>query len=390
MSNLADKVTSASTEDKALFKNVNLLGRDYGEDSDAVTRAVLNLKAKILAKKATAQAAIAEIEKSVADSCAAADAAAGTVVLWENKQSTAMRSEGAAQEDLATTAGMVRVSNQEVVAIRTAITNIKTKIQELADIPATSALQKLPASMLQMHMSQFENIVDDIKALLTTIDARLDAEKVTEMDEKEAKRVAWNAAVEAFALLEGEAAVQSSTLSTLAGRVAEAAGTKDEAKRVLDDEILSQEREKATFNMLRNLLTELEQQGSAANALATHSSSALLALAVGAERSHADVVERVQTLLTSLEAEMVTKRSQLQTAYDNYLAQHTNLSAQHGTQSTESSAAAAAKEEARLAKQAAWLEYQTARDTHNANNAIRLQERNLIFRLTEMLDALAA
>ena len=98
MSNLADKVTSASTEDKALFKNVNLLGRDYGEDSDAVTRAVLNLKAKILAKKAAAQAAIAEIEKSVADSCAAADVAAGAVVLWENKQSTAMRSEGAAQE----------------------------------------------------------------------------------------------------------------------------------------------------------------------------------------------------------------------------------------------------------------------------------------------------
>lgn len=390
MSNLADKVTSASTEDKALFKNVNLLGRDYGEDSDAVTRAVLNLKTKVLAKKAAAQAAIAAIDKSVADSCASADAAAGTVVLWENKQSTSMRIEGAAQEDLTTTAGMVHLSSQEVITIRTAITSIKTKIQELANILATSALQKLPASMLQMHMSQFKNIVDNIKMLLFTIDSRLDAATYSEIEDKKAKRVAWDAAKEAHHLLEGEAAVQSSSLTTLAGRVAQATGTKDEAKRMLDDEILSQERETATFNMLRNLLTELEQQGSETSSLATHSSSAMLALAVGAERSHADVVERVQTLLTSLEAEMVAKRSQLQTAYDTYRAQHTTLSSQQQTQETLSSAADATKEEARLAKEAALAEYQTAVDTLEANNAIRLQEHTLIVKLTEMFDALAA
>eukprot|EP00802_Teleaulax_amphioxeia_P002071 Tamp_02073.p1 GENE.Tamp_02073~~Tamp_02073.p1 ORF type:complete len:594 (-),score=151.12 Tamp_02073:2584-4365(-) len=385
---LASKIKSVPADDKATL--VNLLGTDYGQDTRSVEVAIANLKTKILAKKKAAEDAIAAIKTSQQEACDAADAAASEVVVYELRQAAALTLEQATGDDLMTTTSMVAASRQETTALRTTIAEIKAKLQDLANVPSTSALQKLPSSMLQMHMAQFSDAVEAIKTMLRAIDTRIETERATEIGAKTAKHGAWNAAKEAYESFVEDAAVQSSTLSTLSTRLAELTGTKDQAKSALDDEKLSQVREKAMFEELRVLLGGLASQGSEANALATSQTKEMIALAVGAERSHADLIQRFETLLHTLETEMLEKKTAMQMAYDAHAANHATLTASHADQQTKSNDADAAKQEAKTSMETALLEYDTAAETLDANNELRASEQDLVRTLLAMVDQLKA
>jgi len=385
---LASKIKSVPADDKATL--VNLLGTDYGQDTRSVEVAIANLKTKILAKQKAAEDAIAAIETSQQEACDAADAAASEVVVYELRQAAALTLEQATGDDLMTTTSMVAASRQETTALRTTIAEIKAKLQDLANVPSTSALQKLPSSMLQMHMAQFSDAVEAIKTMLRAIDTRIETERATEIGAKTAKHGAWNAAKEAYESFVEDAAVQSSTLSTLSTRLAELTGTKDQAKSALDDEKLSQVREKAMFEELRVLLGGLASQGSEANALATGQTKEMIALAVGAERSHADLIQRFETLLHTLETEMLEKKNAMQTAYDAHAANPATLAASHTDQQTKSNDADAAKQEAKTSMETALLEYDTAAETLDANNELRVREQDLVRTLLAMVDQLKA
>ena len=388
MNNLADKITSVSAVDKAPLKSANLIGTHYGQDSDNLEAAIANLETKIKAKQEAAQAEIAAIIKGKDDACAIADAKQNDVVLWTTKQTEAMVAEQAKLEDLAEATAMVTASKEETAALRAAVAEIKTKIEELAGLPASSALQTMPKSMLQMHMTKFEDIVEDIKTKLNELHARIDTEAAAEESAKTAKKAAWDAAAASHSAFSEAAAVQSASLTTAATRLAEALGEKNTAKAALDDETESQLRESAMFTQLRALLAGLESPGTQTNELATQHSQAMLALAMGAQRSHEDTIKRFNDLLTALEAEMVQKKSELQAIHDEKVATHSAREATHTSQLAAHEEANTAKIEAQSAMEAKMLEYETAVETVNSNNVLRGQEKELITKLLALVDAL--
>ena len=388
MNNLADKITSVSAVDKAPLKSANLIGTHYGQDSDNLEAAIANLETKIKAKQEAAQAEIAAIIKGKDDACAIADAKQNDVVLWTTKQTEAMVAEQAKLEDLAEATAMVTASKEETAALRAAVAEIKTKIEELAGLPASSALQTMPKSMLQMHMTKFEDIVEVIKTKLNELHARIDTEAAAEESAKTAKKAAWDAAAASHSAFSEAAAVQSASLTTAATRLAEALGEKNTAKAALDDETESQLRESAMFTQLRALLADLESPGTQTNELATQHSQAMLALAMGAQRSHEDTIKRFNDLLTALEAEMVQKKSELQAIHDEKVATHSAREATHTSQLAAHEEANTAKIEAQSAMEAKMLEYETAVETLNSNNVLRGQEKELITKLLALVDAL--
>ena len=388
VNNLADKITSVSAVDKAPLKSANLIGTHYGQDSDNLEAAIANLETKIKAKQEAAQAEIAAIIKGKDDACAIADAKQNDVVLWTTKQTEAMVAEQAKLEDLAEATAMVSASKEETAALRVAVAEIKTKIEELAGLPASSALQTMPKSMLQMHMTKFEEIVEVIKTKLNELHARIDTEAAAEESAKTAKKAAWDAAAASHSAFSEAAAVQSASLTTAATRLAEALGEKNTAKAALDDETESQLRESAMFTQLRALLAGLESPGTQTNELATQHSQAMLALAMGAQRSHEDTIKRFNDLLTALEAEMVQKKSELQAIHDEKVATHSAREATHTSQLAAHEEANTAKIEAQSAMEAKMLEYETAVETLNSNNVLRGQEKELITKLLALVDAL--
>ena len=388
MNNLADKITSVSAVDKAPLKSANLIGTHYGQDSDNLEAAIANLETKIKAKKEAAQASIAAVIKGKDDACAIADAKQNDVVLWTTKQTEAMVAEQAKLEDLAEATAMVTASKEETAALRVAVAEIKTKIEELAGLPASSALQTMPKSMLQMHMTKFEDIVEVIKTKLNELHARIDTEAAAEESAKTAKKAAWDAATASHSAFSEADAVQSASLTTAATRLAEALGEKNTAKAALDDETESQLRESAMFTQLRALLAGLESPGTQTNELATQHSQAMLALAMGAQRSHEDTIKRFNDLLTALEAEMVQKKSELQAIHDEKVATHSAREATHTSQLAAHEEANTAKIEAQSAMEAKMLEYETAVETLNSNNVLRGQEKELITKLLALVDAL--
>lgn len=107
MRNLADKITTGSSADKAPFKNVNLLGRDYGTDSANVDAAIANLEQKINERKTAAEDAIGRITEEKDEACDAADQAADQVLLHTLRQAHAIRQEEATYSDLMTTSSIV-------------------------------------------------------------------------------------------------------------------------------------------------------------------------------------------------------------------------------------------------------------------------------------------
>lgn len=107
MRNLADKITTGSSADKAPFKNVNLLGRDYGTDSANVDAAIANLEQKINERKTAAEDAIGRITQEKDEACTAADMVGNQVILLTARQAAAVRREEASYADLMTTSSMV-------------------------------------------------------------------------------------------------------------------------------------------------------------------------------------------------------------------------------------------------------------------------------------------
>jgi hypothetical protein len=388
LNELADKITSASPEDKAPFKQVNLIGRHYGTDSDNLLAAIQNLEQKIIAKKTTAQNEIQQLIASKDEACALSDQKQSDVVVWQLRQNTAIVSEQAAMEDLTTTNSMVTASRQETTSLRATIAEIRQKIQELAALPTTEAIQKMPMSMLQMHMTKFEDVVESIKTHLQAMHDRIDSEATAETSAKEVKRDTWVSAKDTYNEHVETAAVLSDSLTNLHTRLAEATGSLNEVKDRLEDEIESQLRESAMFSEIRTLLASLQSSGTETNALATHVSKQMLALAIGAERSHEEVLTRFEKLISLLESEMMQKKNELQASYNEALGQRTTLSTSVAEKQTEDQAANTAKLEAEAAMEAALLEYETASETLDNNNVIRAAERELINRLLDMVEGL--
>ena len=388
ISSLAEKITSASAEAKAPFMNLNLLGGQYGS-TETLNTAMQALEGEINAKKEDSQNKIAVFDHTKNEVCNAADVAASQVVVWIHRQDEALVQQAARAADFMATKAMVESSRELTQSLRASITTIKAKIQELADIPATAAIQKMPASMLQVHMARFGDIVESIKALLHQLDARIVSEASTEIATTQTKHDAWQTAEGHFKSLEENYAVQSSSSVVLVTHLANMLGTKNEALTALDDEIESQLRETKLFNELRALLSTLAGQGSVASELATHpSTKTMLALAVGAERSHEDLVKRFETLISALESEAAEKKAQLQAAYDTYLDTYTTLSAKNIAQENVASAADAAKEIARGDMEGALAAYQTAQSTLAANTVHRQAEQALLSSLLTMVDGL--
>jgi len=388
ISSLAEKITSASAKAKAPFMNLNLLGGHY-PSTDALNAAMEALEADIKSKKLDAQNKIALFTQTKNDACTATDVAESQVVLWKYRQDEALVQQAARAADLMATKAMVESSRELTQSLRASITTIKAKIQELALIPATAAIQAMPDSMLQVHIARFGDIVESIKALLNQINARILLEASTEIATTQTKHNAWQTADDYFKSLQENYAVQSSSSVALGTHLANTLGTKSEALRVLEDEIQSQLRETKLFNELRALLSILAGQGSVASELATHpSTKAMLALAVGAERSHEDFVTRFETLISALEIEAAKKKQQLQDAYDSFLAAYTTLSATNTAQENVASAADDAKKIAKGNMEGALAALLTAQSTLAANTLLRQAEQALISSLLTMVDGL--
>ena len=385
---LANQIKSVPAQDKASF--INLLGRDYGSDTQNVRDAIGNLKTKIVTRKTAAQEALLNIDRTEKETCATADAAASQVVIYKMRQAQALTQEQATSDDLMTTTSMITASRQETHQLRTTINDIKAKIQDLANVPATSALQKMPSSMLQMHMAKFSDTVEAIKTMLRAMDTRVENQRAAEMKSKNEKRDAWSAAKDNYNELDINAVVQSSNLTTLSTRLSELTGTKTEAKALLDDEITSQLRETTLFNQLKLLLDNLSSQGSESNALATHPTKEMLALAMGAERNHEDLITRFNSLIRALEAEMEQKKTRMQSEYDRHLAEHTQLATSHDVQTKVTEKAHVSEQEAKTLMEAALLEFDTAATSLDDNNKIRDREQELIRALLTMVDELHA
>lgn len=107
MSNLADKITTGTADDKAPLKSLNLFGRDYGTDSANVDAAIANLEHKIEERKTAARDAIARIVQAKTDACDASDAAEEQVVTYELRQVQLLAEERAAYSDLMATTTLV-------------------------------------------------------------------------------------------------------------------------------------------------------------------------------------------------------------------------------------------------------------------------------------------
>jgi hypothetical protein len=385
---LANQIKSVPAQDKASF--INLLGRDYGSDTQNVRDAIANLRTKIIAKETAAEAALSILDRTYQETCAAADAAASQVVIYKMRQAQALTQEQATYDDLMTTTSMITASQQETQRLRTMINEIKAKIQDLADVPATSALQKMPSSMLQMHMAKFSDTIEAIKTMLRAIDTRVENQRAAEISSKNDKRDAWLAARDNYNELDIDVAVQSGNLTILSTRLAELTGTKTQAKALLDDEIESQLRETNLFNHLKLLLDNLASQGSESNTLATHPTKEMLALAMGAERNHEDLITKFNSLIHTLEVEMEQKKIRMQSEYDRHLTEHTQLVTSHDAQKTVSEKATAAAQEANTLMEAALLEFDTAAMSLDDNNKLRDREQELIRALLTMLDQLHA
>jgi len=385
---LANQIKSVPAQDKASF--INLLGRDYGSDTQNVRDAIANLRTKIIAKETAAEAALSILDRTYQETCAAADAAASQVVIYKMRQAQALTQEQATYDDLMTTTSMITASQQETQRLRTMINEIKAKIQDLADVPATSALQKMPSSMLQMHMAKFSDTIEAIKTMLRAIDTRVENQRAAEISSKNDKRDAWLAARDNYNELDIDVAVQSGNLTILSTRLAELTGTKTQAKALLDDEIESQLRETNLFNHLKLLLDNLASQGSESNTLDTHPTKEMLALAMGAERNHEDLITKFNSLIHTLEVEMEQKKIRMQSEYDRHLTEHTQLVTSHDAQKTVSEKATAAAQEANTLMEAALLEFDTAAMSLDDNNKLRDREQELIRALLTMLDQLHA
>lgn len=393
ISSLTDKIKSASASAKAKTKSINLLGlgTHYGVATTNMNDAIIDLEDQITAKKVKAQEDISKFTEAIDDVCAGADAEASQVVEWVLKQNDALVQEEAQYADLVAATAMVTASRHETSYLRTKITHIKAKIQELADIPATEAIQKMPGSMLQMHMAKFEGIVESIKDLLRTLHARVVADAATETAQKDTKHSTWLAAKATYEAFFEDAAVQSANFTTLGTRLAVKTGIMDEARDVLEDEIESQLRETNMFNQLKVLLTALESQGSVASALATQpSTKAMLALAVGAERSHEDLTKRFDDLITALQNEMMLRKAKLQADLAAHVASHNTVLSANTHQLSIKKEADDAKESSRGAMEAALAKYETATSVLDANNLLRQAERALISTLLTMVDELKA
>jgi len=386
ISSLADKISSATDEDKAPFKTLTLLGRDYFPETGNLNKALDELDNKINVRKNSAQAKIDEIGNTLEQVCKFADEARIKVVQWESKESVASIDEEAAKADLDANTILVNKSKQENNAIRTSINAIKAKIQELAEIPATNALQTLPASMLQLHMSKFEDIVESIKTLLHNIEARLDQDELAESNTKKGLRDAWDSESKAQHGMAETCAVQSSTLATLNVRLADVTGSKDTAERARDDEIQSQIREKAMLSQLRVLLSNLAASGTESNALSTHSSQAMLALAMG--RNHEDVVKGFEALINKLEAEMDRKKAEVEAEYNKYLHMFTPLKVDVEKAGFDSSKADAGIQASKERVAAALAAYEASSSKLDANNDVRGKQRAVIAHLLVQIEAL--
>ena len=364
--------------------NLNLLGGHY-PSTDALNAAMEALEADIKSKKLDAQNKIALFTQTKNDACTATDVAESQVVLWKYRQDEALVQQAARAADLMATKAMVESSRELTQSLRASITTIKARIQELADIPATAAIQAMPDSMLQVHIARFGDIVESIKALLNQINARIVLEASTEIATTKTKHDAWKTADDHFKSLQESYAVLSSSSVVLGNHLANTLGSKSEALRVLEDEIQSQIRETKLFNELRALLSILTAQGSVSNELATHPSTNL---AVGAERSHEDVVTRFETLIAALEIEAANKKQQLQDAYDSFLHAYTTLSATNTAQGEVASTADDAKKIAKGNMEGALLAFDTAQSTLAANTLLRQAEQALISSLLTMVDEL--
>jgi hypothetical protein len=386
ISSLADKISSATDEDKAPFKTLTLLGRDYFPETGNLHKALDELDNKINVRKISAQAKIDEIGKTLTHVCKLADEARIQVVTWESKESVASIDEEAAKAGLDANTMLVNKSKQENNEIRTTINTIKTKIQELAEIPTTKALQTLPASMLQLHMSKFEDIVESIKTLLHNIEARLDQDELAESNTKKGLRDAWDSESNAQNGMAETCAVQSSTLATLNVRLADTTGSKDTAERARDDEIQSQIREKAMLSQLRVLLSNLAATSTESNALSTHSSQAMLALAMA--RNHEDVIKDFEALIDKLEAEMDRKKAELEAEYNKYLDKFTPLKLDVEKAEFDSSKADADKQASKERVAAALAAYEAASSKLDANNDLRGKQRAILAHLLVQIEAL--
>jgi hypothetical protein len=244
--------------------------------------------------------------------------------------------------------------------------------------------------MLQMHMAKFSDTIEAIKTMLRAIDTRVENQRAAEISSKNDKRDAWLAARDNYNELDIDVAVQSGNLTILSTRLAELTGTKTQAKALLDDEIESQLRETNLFNHLKLLLDNLASQGSESNTLATHPTKEMLALAMGAERNHEDLITKFNSLIHTLEVEMEQKKIRMQSEYDRHLTEHTQLVTSHDAQKTVSEKATAAAQEANTLMEAALLEFDTAAMSLDDNNKLRDREQELIRALLTMLDQLHA
>jgi len=284
----------------------------------------------------------------------------------------------------------VEQSRIETQRLRDSINSIKGKIQELADIPATASIQKMPSSLLQMRLGKFEDIVESIKVLLRDIHTRIDAEAAAEIAAKQAKKALFDTATEEHTAAVEHAAVVLHNVTTLATRLAAAEGAKDEAERALQDEEQSQLRESAMFQEMRVLLTGLAGQGTGSNALATAPSKAMLALALGAQRSHEDLLTRFENLIGTLEREMLSKKSQFQVAYDSHVQNWHTLQQTHADSDAAREVADQLMKQAFQDKLTAHVTYLTASEQLDANNVLRQEERDIVTRLLELVDELKA
>lgn len=241
-----------------------------------------------------------------------------------------------------------------------------------------------------MRMGNFEDIVESIKTLLRNIHTRIDTEAAAETSAKQVKLDIFEAAQTEFYAQDEILVVLSSNSTTIANRLAAAQGSKDAAKAALDEETAHQLHETTMFNEMRTLLTTLAGQGAEASALATAPSKAMLALALGAERSHEDLITRFEDLIATLEREMQSKRSQLQVTYDGHFHDWQVLTQAHADHQETLDEAQSARDQMRLHMMQADVQYVSASSRLDANNLVRQSERDLITRLLELVDELKA
>mmetsp|Transcript_45408 Transcript_45408/g.108359 ORF Transcript_45408/g.108359 Transcript_45408/m.108359 type:complete len:559 (+) Transcript_45408:67-1743(+) len=355
----------------------NLIGRAYADQSATVQSGISALKLKIEAKKSTYEAAVTAKQETLNAEQLVWDQASGIEVRDAMRRFAAMISMTTARADLAAAIVLTATSHASVEEVRAVLATLTAKLAELkAEPDATTAIAMGTKMGAVGGVSDLAKAIDEI---ITSIVNKLDVEQLAETTAKNAKYTARTSLLGAKIAPAEAATVASATLSNVGSQVSSVKATRDAALAAKLEEQTAQTIEKNLVAELRSLMAAIMSSSDTTTSIGLGANkmqaNLITALGLGVERSHADFVDAFETLIKTMENNMLTAMNKVLATLALAETELANVEGEFVAKTASSSEATVASQAAISAYEVAQQEFDTAGANLDANNLLRQREK---------------